>query len=113
MVDRKISCLPVLHGQEVVGIITGTDLFHVLLEVLVARQKGVRVAAVISHDPTTIANITQAIYEAGGDIIAFVTFTGASLSSKEVTIKVEGVEQQKLQEAILPHVVKLLSIRTV
>jgi predicted peroxiredoxin len=71
------------------------------------------VAAVISHEPGTIARLTQAIYKAGGDIIAFVTFAGASLSSKEVTIKVEGVEQQKLQEAIEPFIEKLLSIRTV
>jgi acetoin utilization protein AcuB len=113
MVDNKISCLPVLRGKEVVGIITETDLFRIFLEVLGARQKGVRVAAVISHEPGTIARLTQGIYKAGGDIIAFVTFAGASLSSKEVTIKVEGVEQQKLQEAIEPFIEKLLSIRTV
>jgi acetoin utilization protein AcuB len=113
MVDNKISCLPVLRGKEVVGIITETDLFRIFLEVLGARQKGVRVAAVISHEPGTIARLTQAIYKAGGDIIAFVTFAGASLSSKEVTIKVEGVEQQKLQEAIEPFIEKLLSIRSV
>lgn len=113
MVDNKISCLPVLRGKEVVGIITETDLFHIFLEVLGARQKGVRVAAVISHKPGTIARITKAIFEAGGDIIAFVTFAGISLSTKEVTIKVEGMEQQKLQEAIEPFIEKLLNIGTV
>jgi acetoin utilization protein AcuB len=113
MVDNKISCLPVLRGKEVVGIITETDLFRIFLEVLGARQKGVRVAAVISHEPGTIAKLTQAIYQVGGDILALVTFAGSSLSSKEITLKVQGVEQQKLQEAIEPCIEELLSIGTV
>jgi acetoin utilization protein AcuB len=32
MVDNKISALPVMRGQELVGIITETDLFRIMLE---------------------------------------------------------------------------------
>ena len=34
MVDKRISCLPVIHDKQVIGIITSTD----LLKVLAARQ---------------------------------------------------------------------------
>jgi len=113
MADNKISCLPVLRGKEVVGIITETDLFHIFLEVFGARQPGVRLSAEISYEPGTIAQLTKAIYEAGGDIIAFGTFSGATLSLKEVTLKVQCVDQEILEKAIEPYVIKLLSIRTV
>jgi acetoin utilization protein AcuB len=113
MVDNKISCLPVVRGEEVVGIITETDLFRLFLELLGARQKGVRLSAEISVEPGTLAKLSQAIYEAGGDIIAIGTFLGETLSSDEVTLKVQGVAEKKLLEAVEPHIIKVMSIRTI
>lgn len=113
MADHKISCLPVLRGKEVVGIITETDLFRLFLEVLGARHKGVRLSASLSTEPGSIAKLTQAIFEAGGDIISFGTFAGEAIGLDEVTLKVQGVSEKALAEAIAPHIVKLLSIRTV
>ena len=43
MVDNKIAGLPVLKDGELVGIITETDLFKVFLEMLGARETGVRI----------------------------------------------------------------------
>ena len=47
MVDNKIGGLPVMCGDAVVGIITETDLFKILLEMTGARQNGVRVTAFV------------------------------------------------------------------
>lgn len=113
MADKKISCLPVLRNDDVVGIITETDLFRIFLEVLGAMHTGIRLSAEISVDPGSIAKLTQAIYEAGGDIISFGTFLGDSISKDEVTVKVQGVEIEKLKEAIAPHILNLMSIREV
>jgi len=113
MADNKISCLPVLRGQEVVGIITETDLFNIFLELLGARHSGVRFSAEISNELGTIAKLSQAINSVGGDIIAFGTFAGETLSVSEVTVKVQGVDEKKLKQAIEPFITKLLNIRTV
>lgn len=112
MADNKISSLPVLRGEEVVGIITETDLFRLFLELLGAREYGVRVSALLRNEPGAIAKLTQAIYEAGGDIIAIGTFTGESLGSLEITAKVRGVEEQTLRTIVEPVVLKLLNIYT-
>ncbi|HID61404.1 MAG TPA: CBS domain-containing protein, partial [Anaerolineae bacterium] len=42
MVDNKIGGLPVVRDGKLVGIITETDLFKIFLELLGAREKGVR-----------------------------------------------------------------------
>jgi len=39
MHDRKIGGLPVVEGEEVVGIITETDLLQALIEILGAREE--------------------------------------------------------------------------
>lgn len=113
MADYKISCLPVLRGEDVIGIITATDLFMVFLEVMGARQNGIRLSAEISVEPGSIARLTQAIYEAGGDIIAFGTFLGDAISKDEVTIKVQGIGLDELRKAVEPHILNLMSIREV
>ena len=113
MADNTISSLPVMRGEEVVGIISETDLFHIFLELFGSREKGIRVTAQISGDPGSIAKLSKAIYEAGGDIISIGTFEGHEPSVNMVTVKVCGVEQRKLEAAIVPFVIKLTDIREV
>jgi acetoin utilization protein AcuB len=113
MVDNKISSLPVLRGEQVVGIITEVDLFKIFLELFGARHKGVRLAAEISGEPGSIAKLSKAIYDVGGDIISFGTFAGDSISTDLVTLKVDCVEEEVLKTAIEPVISKLVDIRTI
>ncbi len=113
MVDNKISALPVMRGQELVGIITETDLFRIMLEMLGARHPGVRFTVLMPYQPGEIAKLTQAIYEKGGNITALSTFEGDTVADFMMTVKVEGVEQTTLQKLVEPLVTKLLEIGTV
>ncbi len=112
MVDHKIGSLPVMRGDDVVGIITESDLFNVMLEMLGGRRPGVRFSVVMPYKPGQIAKLTQAIYEKGGDITALSTFEGDSSSTFIITAKVDGIEQQALQELVEPLVISLLDIST-
>lgn len=112
MVDNKIGSLPVMRGNDVVGIITEADLFNVMLEMLGGRRPGVRFSVLMPYKPGQIAKLTQAIYEKGGDITALSTFEGDSSATFIITAKVDGIEQQALQELIEPLVISLLEIST-
>lgn len=113
MVDNKISALPVMRGQELVGIITETDLFRIMLEMLGARHPGVRITVLMPYQPGEIAKLTQAIYEQGGNITALSTFEGDTAADFMMTVKVEGVDLKTLQKLVEPLVTKLLEIGTV
>jgi acetoin utilization protein AcuB len=112
MSDHKISCLPVMRGKEVVGIITETNLFKIFLELLGARQKGVRISAEMTNKPGELAHLSQAIYKAGGNIIALGTFAGETATTTSITIKVAGITEKALKKLVEPLVRKLLDIRT-
>lgn len=112
MSDNKVSCLPVMRGKEVVGIITETDLFQVFLELLGARHKGVRLTVQVSNKPGEIAKISRAIYESGGDIIALGTFAGDTISSSLLTLKVDGIDEKKLKKLVEPLVIKITDSRS-
>jgi acetoin utilization protein AcuB len=111
MVDNKIGGLPVMRGETMVGIVTETDLFKTFLELLGARQPGVRVTALVSGAKGTLAKITNAIFGAGGDIVAFTQSRDATQTRWEVTAKVEDVSKDKLVEALKPVVQVILDVR--
>ena len=58
MADNKIGGLPVMRGSEIVGMITETDLFKIFLELMGARDSGVRVTALIPDQKGQLARLT-------------------------------------------------------
>ncbi|HEX7619807.1 MAG TPA: CBS domain-containing protein [Anaerolineales bacterium] len=110
MADTEISSLPVIRDKELVGIITQTDLFDIMLEMLGARRPGVHFSVLIPPQPGQIAKITKAIYEKGGDITALSTFEGDSSANFMLGVKVNGIDQKALQKLIKPLVIELLEI---
>lgn len=111
MADRKISGLPVVRGDEVIGMITETDVFKVFLETFGARQAGVRITFLISQEAGHLAKITEALANAGGNIIALGSFMGESSQNAEITMKIEGIDQQELVNLFTPLVEKIIDIR--
>ena len=112
MVDNKIGGLPVMRDTEIVGIITETDLFKIFLELMGAREFGVRVTALIHEQLGQLARLTKEISSAGGNFIAFGQFTGETPSNRLISFKVTGLEEHKVQELTLPMVEKLIDIHS-
>ncbi len=113
MADQKIGGVPVMDSGKVVGIITETDLFKILLELMGARQKALRVTATIADEPGQLAQLTRAIAHNGGNFISFGMFSGPDANTKVVTFKVEGLSRNKIKEVLEPVVVKFWDMRLI
>jgi acetoin utilization protein AcuB len=113
MVDQDLSSLPVLEGQQLIGIVTKSDMFKILLELFGARHFGIRLTFVVEDKPGTIAKISQVLSEAGIDIITFGTFMGTDPTNAICTIKVQGASISKVVELMKPYVSQLLDVREV
>lgn len=111
MADNKIGGLPVVRDGKLVGIITETDLFKIFLEMLGAREPGIRLALLVPNVPGELAKLTHAIFNIGGNILALGTFLGESGQNREVTIKVAGVDSQSLISAVEPLVERIMDVR--
>ena len=112
MADNKIGGLPVTRDDKVVGIITETDIFKLFLELMGAREPGVRVVALVQEKRGELAKLTQSIAEIGGNFVAFGQFAGEDTSNREITFKVSGVSEDQVREAVQPFVEKIKDIRT-
>jgi len=96
MADHKISSLPVMRGGKLVGIITETDLFQIFLELLGAREEGVRLTMLVPEERGILASLTSEIAHMGGNIIALSTFQGEDPTNRMVTVKVANAPTEKL-----------------
>lgn len=113
MADHKIGGLPVVEGDTLVGIITETDIFKVFLEMLGAREKGLRLTLNIPERKGEMARITTAIAQLGGNILALGTFLGEDPATAIVTVKVEDVSVEALVQAMQGLGLQILDAREI
>lgn len=111
MVDNKIGGLPVMRGDQLVGIITETDLFKIFLELLGARTQGTRFTLLVPEKKGMLAAIAQQVFELGGNISAMVQFLGEDPSNRKVTMKVQDVDKEELWPKLEKLGIKLLDVR--
>lgn len=111
MADNKIGGLPVMREGRVVGLITETDLFKILLELMGAREGGLRVTAIIPDTVGELAKITSAVAACEGSFVAFGQYSGDDTATRTVTFKVTGVDADTVRQQLEPLVEKITDIR--
>ena len=113
MADNKVGGLPVMRGAVLVGIITESDLFKVLLQLLGGRRPGVRISVATPGDKGTVARITAAIFAAGGNIVGFGISEREDSNDSDwvITLKVQEISKDRLVEVIGPVVKGILDVR--
>jgi len=111
MADNKIGILPVMLDGKLVGIITETDVFCIFLELLGAREKGVRLTMLVPEQTGMLATITRDIAEMGGNIISLGTFLGDDPSNRLITVKVAELGQDELVSAMEALGMEMVDVR--
>lgn len=99
MLDKKISGMPVMRGEELVGIITDTDIFRTLVEVLGGNQEGLTFSVRLEDKPGALASVADAVARAGGNILSLVTFQ-VEAGRGELYVKQQGANQKLLEQYI-------------
>lgn len=113
MVDNKIGGLPVIREGKLVGIITETDIFKTFMEMLGARDQGLRLTLLCPAQRGKLAAITGAVAGLGGNIISLGTFWGQDASNAIITLKVVDVDKDALMEKVKQHVLEVIDVRQV
>jgi acetoin utilization protein AcuB len=111
MADNKVGGLPVLADGALVGIITETDLFRVFVELLGAREAGVRVTVLVRNQPGELARMAKAIADLGGNIIALAENEGTDPANRQVLVKTTGIAREALIAALTPTVLEVVDVR--
>ena len=113
MADRKIGGLPVMKGTKLVGIVTETNLFRVLLELLGGRRSGIRVAVRVPGMKGTFARISGIVSAAGGDIVGLGVSEAIDVPGSQwnMTLKVQDLTKKAVSAAFAKAGIEVLDIR--
>ncbi len=111
MVDSDVGGLPVVRDKSVVGIITETDIFKTLLEMMGARDEGIRLTILVRDEPGTLSRIAGSIAAAGGDVVSLGTFYSDEHRHGLLVVKVLGVSTDALVEAMRNIGAEVLDVR--
>jgi acetoin utilization protein AcuB len=113
MRQHSIGGVPVLHDDQLVGIITESDIFDVFLELLSAEEPGVRLTAVAPYFKGSMAQISSAITAKGGLIHALNSFRSEEPGTWGCVLKVADLSKDELIDAVRPLVVKIQNVQDV
>src|SRR3712207_864215 len=72
MRERRIGCLPVVEGDELVGIITSSDVMEALVYLVGAHEPGSRLEVVMPDRPGTLAGVAGIFGALGINIVSVV-----------------------------------------
>lgn len=111
MADNQIGGLPVMRDGRLVGMITESDLFKVFLELLGAREWGLRVTIRVREERGILARLTQAISSRNADIVSLGTFWGDEPSDRQIAIKVQGITREQMVGIVQSLGAELIDIR--
>jgi len=111
MLDRRIGGLPVVRGDQIVGIITESDIFRIFAQILGALEPGIRVSVLAPYFKGSLAQICTAITQAGGLITAINAFPGDDPSNWGAHLKVSEISRDDLLAVLEPLVIKIIDLR--
>jgi len=111
MVEHKIGSLPVIEEDRLVGIITETDIFKQFVSILGGEADAIRLTVMALDVCGQLAKVVNAVANLGCNIRSIIMHEAGQSGYANVTLWVEGAEQDKLIAAIesIPEV-KLLQV---
>ena len=114
MVEGDLSCLPVVEDEELVGIVSKSDMFRVLYELFGSTVRGTRVTFIFNQRTGEIARLASALNAKGYDIISIGTFVDRSENEGVLTtVKVRTENSEDVLSILKPLVKEILDIRIV
>jgi acetoin utilization protein AcuB len=113
MADGKIGGLPVVEEDALVGIVTETDIFKILVELLGARASGLRLTVAAQDAKGGLARLTGAIADLGGNIISVVVYGCTPDGECRITLKISDVEEAGLRDALAGVGVRVVDLRDI
>lgn len=111
LADNEISSLPIMRGKSLVGMITETDLFHILLEMMGSRTPGVRLTVEVLNKRGKLYELAGIVQKLGGDLLGVAAILGSRAETRIFTLKVDGIKLEELREAVKPVVEQVIDIR--
>ncbi len=92
MEQNKIGSLPVVDDGELVGLVTSSDLFHVLVRLLGVLEPSSRLEARLERPTEQLAELTQVVAEHGAPLVSLITEPPDASGQRRVVVRLATID---------------------
>jgi acetoin utilization protein AcuB len=110
MIDHRIGCLPVVEDDELIGIISDTDIFRVFVEGLGGGYPSLRVTVVVPEEKGSLAKVTACMADIGANIYSLGIFWGEKPENRVVTLRLEDVDRETAVKALEDASIEIITV---
>lgn len=82
--ENKISCLPIVSGGELVGIVTTTDVLYRYIELTGANQPASKLDIRVLNKPGVLHEITEVISEHKANVLSVLVYPDSETTSHRI-----------------------------
>jgi acetoin utilization protein AcuB len=100
LVEHTIGCLPVTSDDRLVGILTESDLFHVLLRLLGGGEPASRITLVVPDVPGALGRAMTVVGEVGVNLLSVVTEPGPEPGTRGVVLRAGTIDAAPVVAAL-------------
>ena len=101
LVDNAIGCLPVVAEEGLVGILTVSDLFSVLLQLLGGGEPSSRITLVLPDVPGALGRAMTVVGELGVNLLTVVTEPGPEPGTRGVVLRAGTINAAPVVAALV------------
>ena len=97
--ESKISCLPIVSGGKLVGIVTATDLLYTYIELTGANKPSSKIDIRVSDKPGILSDITEIFKKHHANVLSVLVYPSTSqIESKIVSVRVQIINPLSIIE---------------
>lgn len=101
LLRNRISGVPVLDGEKIVGIITQLDMFRAVISLSGLEKRGVQFAFRVEDRPGSIKEVTDIIRNYGGRLVSILTsYDRAPQGMRHIYVRAYDVNRESMPKLI-------------
>lgn len=103
MYERKIGCLPVVDGEDLVGIITSSDVMRALARLVGVHEPGSRLEVTLPDRPGSLAEVAAIVRDEGVNIVSILASSVSEeegLAERVAVLRLATINPKRVVEAL-------------
>lgn len=115
MRKHKVGGLPVVEGSQLKGIITESDVFEILLELLGVHHKGTRLTVELEDRPGALAEVLNILRDHDANVLSLVTCEECRTTPDHavIVLKIDTYDWRKIVKELKDKKIKVLDAQNV